>query len=201
VHWINSPPLTREALLGHVVIIDFWTYSCINCLRSLPYIRNWMAKYRESGLVVIGVHSPEFAFERDEVNLEQAVRDLKLAYPVANDSDHVLWKAFGNHYWPAHYFVDIRGHIRCHHFGEGDYEESERIIQLLLAERNGKIFHAEDVAQGLGAEAPASPSDVQSSEPTSGMSDKRVSRLRRTFMKMRPHRTRCPPGLIQIIGR
>ncbi len=162
--WINSTPLTRESLLGKVVVIDFWTYSCINCLRALPYVQNWAAKYADSGLVVIGVHSPEFAFEREESNVEQAVRDLKISYPVANDSNRVIWQAFGNHYWPAHYFIDIRGHIRAHHNGEGDYDESEKIIQRLLTERNGKMFQVEGSAVGQGIEAPAALADVKSPE-------------------------------------
>jgi cytochrome c biogenesis protein CcdA/thiol-disulfide isomerase/thioredoxin len=164
IAWINSPPLTREALLGKVVVIDFWTYSCINCLRALPYVQSWSQKYADSGLVVIGVHSPEFAFEREESNVEQAVRDLGIHYPVANDANRVIWQAFGNHYWPAHYFIDIRGHIRAHHFGEGDYDGSEKIIQRLLAERNGKMFQVEASAQGQGIEAPASLADVKSPE-------------------------------------
>jgi thiol-disulfide isomerase/thioredoxin len=164
IAWINSPPLTREALLGKVVVIDFWTYSCINCLRALPYVQSWAQKYADSGLVVIGVHSPEFAFEREESNVEQAVRDLSIHYPVANDANRVIWQAFGNHYWPAHYFVDIRGHIRAHHNGEGDYDGSEKIIQRLLAERNGKMFQVEGGTAGQGIEAPAALADVKSPE-------------------------------------
>ncbi len=164
VAWINSPPLTRESLLGKVVVIDFWTYSCINCLRSLPYVQSWAQKYGDSGLVVIGVHSPEFAFERTESNVEQAVHDFNIHYPVANDANRVIWQAFGNHYWPAHYFIDIRGHIRAHHYGEGDYDGSEKIIQRLLAERNGKLFDAGTTAVGTGIEAPAALADVKSPE-------------------------------------
>lgn len=165
IAWINSPPLTREALLGKVVVIDFWTYSCINCLRALPYVQSWAQKYADSGLVVIGVHSPEFAFEREESNVEQAVRDFNIHYPVANDANRVIWQAFGNHYWPAHYFIDIRGHIRAHHFGEGEYDQSELIIQRLLAERNGKMFQLEGSVQAQGIEAQASAAaDVKSPE-------------------------------------
>ena len=134
VSWINSTPLTREALRGKVVLIDFWTYSCINCLRSLPYIEAWSKKYKDSGLVVIGVHTPEFAFEKNPANVEKAVRDLGVTYPVAIDSQYGIWNAFGNQYWPAHYFIDASGKIRHTHFGEGEYEESERVIQQLLAE-------------------------------------------------------------------
>jgi cytochrome c biogenesis protein CcdA/thiol-disulfide isomerase/thioredoxin len=132
--WFNSPPLSREQLKGKVVVIDFWTYSCINCLRSLPYVRAWDAKYRQNGLVVIGVHAPEFAFEREPKNVAQAIKDLGIRYPVALDNDYVLWRALHNNYWPAHYFVDAQGRVRYHHFGEGDYAMSERVIRQLLAE-------------------------------------------------------------------
>jgi cytochrome c biogenesis protein CcdA/peroxiredoxin len=134
VAWINSPPLTRDSLRGKVVVIDFWTYSCINCLRALPYVEAWSAKYKDAGLVVIGVHTPEFAFEKEQSNVEKAVRDLKVTYPVAVDSDYKIWQAFNNEYWPAHYFIDGKGRIRYHHFGEGEYEQSERVIQQLLKE-------------------------------------------------------------------
>jgi thiol-disulfide isomerase/thioredoxin len=167
-HWINSAPLTRESLKGNVVLVDFWTYSCINCLRALPYVRNWAKKYSSAGLVVIGIHSPEFAFERDESNVERAVRELNIQYPVANDSEHAIWDAFANRYWPAHYFIDIRGHIRYSHFGEGDYGESELLLQRLLAERNGKIPRAEGIPQAAGVEAPASVGDIQSHETYTG---------------------------------
>ena len=132
--WINSPPLTREQLKGKVVLIDFWTYSCINCLRSIPHVRAWYDRYKDDGLVVIGVHAPEFAFERDLGNVRQAVTDLGIAYPVALDNDFALWRAFRNNYWPAHYFIDAQGRIRYHHFGEGKYEVSEQVIRQLLAE-------------------------------------------------------------------
>jgi cytochrome c biogenesis protein CcdA/thiol-disulfide isomerase/thioredoxin len=134
VAWLNSPPLTAEGLRGKVVVIDFWTYSCINCLRSIPYIKAWAEKYKDHGLVVIGVHTPEFAFERKVSNVQAAVSDLKIGYPVAVDSEYAIWRAFDNQYWPAHYFIDAQGRTRYHHFGEGDYDESERVIQQLLAE-------------------------------------------------------------------
>jgi cytochrome c biogenesis protein CcdA/thiol-disulfide isomerase/thioredoxin len=136
--WLNSPPLTREGLHGKVVLIDFWTYSCINCLRALPYVNGWYQKYKDAGLVVIGVHSPEFAFEKDVGNVQRAVRDLKVTYPVALDSNYEVWRAFDNQYWPAHYFIDAQGNIRGHHFGEGNYQESEQIIRELLAEAGAK---------------------------------------------------------------
>jgi len=138
VGWINSQPLTRNSLHGKVVLIDFWTYSCINCLRTLPYIEGWAEKYKSAGLVVIGVHTPEFAFEKDRSNVEKAVRDLKITYPVAIDSDYKIWQAFNNQYWPAQYFIDGKGRIRYHHFGEGEYDESERVIQELLRENGAQ---------------------------------------------------------------
>ncbi len=132
--WINSAPLTRASLKGKVVLVDFWTYSCINCLRALPYVRAWAEKYKDHGLVVIGVHAPEFAFERDPGNVQRAVKDLNVTYPVALDSNLAIWQAFNNEYWPAHYFIDGDGRIRAHHFGEGEYDKSEEIIQKLLKE-------------------------------------------------------------------
>ena len=137
--WLNSPPLTTDGLRGKVVLIDFWTYSCINCLRAIPYVEAWAEKYKDSGLVVIGVHTPEFAFEKDLANVKKAVQDLKLTYPVAVDSNYGIWKAFKNEYWPAHYFIDARGTIRYHHFGEGQYEESESVIRELLKEKNASL--------------------------------------------------------------
>jgi thiol-disulfide isomerase/thioredoxin len=134
--WLNSPPLNRAQLKGKVVLVDFWTYSCINCLRSLPYLRAWDAKYRGSGLVIIGVHTPEFDFEKNPANIEKALRKFGITYPVAVDSNRRIWSAFHNEYWPAHYFIDATGKVRYHHFGEGDYEVSERWIQKLLTERN-----------------------------------------------------------------
>lgn len=144
MQWLNSPPLTAEALKGKVVLVDFWTYSCIKCLRSLPYVKAWAEKYHDQGLVVIGVHAPEFAFERDVSNVTQAMKDLGITYPVAIDNNYKVWRAFNNQYWPAHYFADAKGQIRYHHFGEGDYAESERVIQQLLREAGAK-----NVAGGL----------------------------------------------------
>jgi cytochrome c biogenesis protein CcdA/thiol-disulfide isomerase/thioredoxin len=156
VAWINSGPLTLDTLKGKVVLIDFWTYSCINCLRSLPYIEAWSRKYKDSGLVVIGVHTPEFAFEKNPANVEQAVRDLGITYPVAIDSRYAIWNAFGNQYWPAHYLIDATGKIRHHHFGEGDYDESEQMIQNLLAESSAKPIPTGYVrVRADGVEAPS----------------------------------------------
>ncbi|RUP00323.1 cytochrome c biogenesis protein DipZ [Hyphomicrobium sp.] len=138
VAWLNSKPLTREELKGKVVLIDFWTYSCINCLRALPYVEAWAKKYQNEGLVVIGVHAPEFAFEKNIANVKTAVADLGITYPVAIDNNYAIWRAFNNEYWPAHYFIDANGDIRHHHFGEGKYDVSERVIQKLLAEAGNK---------------------------------------------------------------
>jgi thiol-disulfide isomerase/thioredoxin len=134
VQWLNSPPLTPEALKGKVVVVDFWTYSCINCLRAIPYVRAWYEKYKDEGLVVIGVHTPEFAFEKNIDNVKKAVADLKIDFPVAVDNDYAIWRAFKNMYWPADYFIDDQGRIRDHTFGEGDYAGSEHTIQRLLEE-------------------------------------------------------------------
>jgi len=164
VTWLNSPPLTRDELRGKVVLIDFWTYSCINCLRTLPYIRAWAERYKDSGLVVIGVHTPEFAFEKDLDNVRRAVSELHITYPVALDNDYKIWKAFSNSYWPADYLVDGTGRIRHHHFGEGKYDESEQQIQALLKERNGQLATTGLVkVAATGAEA-APDTDVQSPE-------------------------------------
>lgn len=134
--WLNSPPLTPQSLLGKVVLIDFWTYSCINCIRTLPYIKAWDDKYRDKGLVIIGVHSPEFGFEKIPENVQRAVAEFNLRYPVALDNNFAIWNAFHNHYWPAHYLFDAQGKLRDEHFGEGDYEGTEKMIQSLLAEAN-----------------------------------------------------------------
>ncbi|MYM74250.1 redoxin domain-containing protein [Duganella sp. FT134W] len=138
VEWLNSKPLTAAQLKGKVVLVDFWTYSCINCLRSLPYTKAWAEKYRDQGLVVIGVHAPEFAFERNVGNVRKAVKDQGITFPVAIDNDYAIWRAFGNQYWPAHYFIDAQGRIRHHHFGEGEYAQSEQVIQKLLEEAGRK---------------------------------------------------------------
>jgi thiol-disulfide isomerase/thioredoxin len=132
--WLNSPPLTAQALRGKVVLVDFWTYTCINWRRTLPYLRAWHEKYRNQGLVVIGVHAPEFSFEKNPANIRWAVQDMRIDYPVAVDSEHAIWRAFRNQYWPALYFVDAQGRVRHRQFGEGSYEQSEMIIQALLAE-------------------------------------------------------------------
>jgi thiol-disulfide isomerase/thioredoxin len=132
--WLNSPPLTAEGLRGKVVLVDFWTYTCINWLRSLPYVRAWADRYRDRGLVVIGVHTPEFAFERDLENVRRALGDLRVGYPIAVDNEYAIWRGFGNHYWPAVYVLDAEGRVRFRHFGEGEYEQSEQAIRRLLAQ-------------------------------------------------------------------
>jgi cytochrome c biogenesis protein CcdA/thiol-disulfide isomerase/thioredoxin len=163
--WLNSPPLTDEALKGKVVLVDFWTYSCINCLRAIPYVRAWAEKYKDKGLVVIGIHAPEFAFERNIDNVKKAVANLGITYPVAVDNDYALWQAFHNQYWPAHYFIDAKGNIRHHHFGEGDYAESEQVIQQLLTEAGQSGVTPGLVAvHATGAEAAAGEDEAQSPE-------------------------------------
>ncbi|HVT49967.1 MAG TPA: cytochrome c biogenesis protein DipZ [Dongiaceae bacterium] len=168
--WFNSDALDAAKLKGKVVVIDFWTYSCINCLRSLPYVKAWADKYKDQGLVVIGVHSPEFAFERDQGNVQTAIKDLGVTYPVAIDNDYNIWRAFSNQYWPAHYFFDANGKLRYHHFGEGEYEQSELVIQGLLAERNGKPASSDLVkVSATGEQAASDTADVQSPETYIGM--------------------------------
>jgi thiol-disulfide isomerase/thioredoxin len=163
--WLNSPPLTAAALRGKVVLIDFWTYTCINWLRTLPYVRAWDEKYRNQGLVVIGVHAPEFAFEKDLNNVRRAVKDMRIDYPVAVDSDHVIWRAFNNQYWPALYFIDAQGRARHHHFGEGAYEQSEMIIQELLREAGvGGVSREPVSVDARGIEAAADWSNLKSPE-------------------------------------
>jgi thiol-disulfide isomerase/thioredoxin len=164
VAWLNSPPLSNKALRGKVVLVNFWTYSCINSLRELPYMKAWAAKYKDAGLVVIGVHAPEFGFEKDPANVKNAVADLKVAYPIPIDSNHSIWQAFRNEYWPADYLVDARGRIRYHHFGEGEYEKSEHVIQTLLKENGATGLDESTVRIAAdGAEAPPS-EDVRSGE-------------------------------------
>jgi thiol-disulfide isomerase/thioredoxin len=144
--WLNSPPLAAADLYGKVVLVDFWTYTCINWLRTLTYVRAWAERYRDLGLVVIGVHTPEFPFERDLDNVRQAAKDMRVGYPIALDSNYAVWRAFSNRYWPAVYIADAQGRIRYHHFGEGEYDESERVIQRLLRDAGAADIGAELVA-------------------------------------------------------
>jgi thiol-disulfide isomerase/thioredoxin len=168
VDWLNSPPLRSKSLRGKVLLVNFWTYSCINSLRELPYMKAWAAKYRDAGLVVLGVHSPEFGFEKNKTNVTAAVSDLKIAYPVAIDSNRSIWQSFRNEYWPADYFIDAKGRIRYHHFGEGEYIKSERVIQTLLREAGASGL--DDSTVEIAAEgAEAAPSgDVRSPETYAG---------------------------------
>jgi thiol-disulfide isomerase/thioredoxin len=167
--WLNSPPLTPAGLRGKVVLAGFWTYTCINWLRQLPYLRAWAGKYAGHGLVVIGAHTPEFGFEHNPDNVRRAVEDMKIGYPVALDSDYAVWTAFDNHYWPALYFADAQGNIRHHHFGEGEYAQSEMIIQQLLAEAGADGFGTEMVSvDPRGLEAAADWADLRSPENYTG---------------------------------
>ncbi|MBK1838462.1 cytochrome c biogenesis protein DipZ [Azospirillum sp. YIM B02556] len=169
--WLNSKPLTTEELRGKVVLIDFWTYSCINCIRTLPYLRAWAEKYRDQGLVVVGVHAPEFAFEKRIGNVQKALGDFAITYPVAIDNDFRIWRAFGNSYWPAFYVADATGRIRHHQFGEGGYGQTERVIQDLLAEAAAGLDAGARAGDGglvspagQGAQAPAELGEVRSGE-------------------------------------
>jgi thiol-disulfide isomerase/thioredoxin len=163
--WINASPLAPTGLRGKVVLVEFWTYTCINWLRAHPYVRAWHAKYRDRGLQVLGVHTPEFSFEKDVENVRRAVQDMRIDYPIAVDSDYAVWRAFKNHYWPAFYFVDAQGRIRHHQFGEGAYEQSEMIIQRLLAEAGASGIDRELASvNGQGAEVAPDWANLRSPE-------------------------------------
>jgi thiol-disulfide isomerase/thioredoxin len=167
--WLNSPPLTAAGLRGKVVLVNFCTYTCINWLRQLPYVRAWAGKYAGQGLVVIGVHTPEFAFEHDAGNVRRALADMRVTYPVATDNDYAVWSAFDNNYWPALYFADARGQIRHHHFGEGEYQQSEMVIQDLLADAGSAgVSHDLLSPDAAGIEAPADWATLRSSENYTG---------------------------------
>ena len=166
--WLNSAPLTERELRGNVVLVNFWTYTCINWLRQLPYVRAWAEKYFRLGLVVIGVHTPEFSFEHDGDNVRQAVQDMRVGYPVAIDSDYAVWRAFSNNYWPTLYFADAQGRIRHHHFGEGEYQRSEMIIQQLLVEAGFGTRHDVVTVDPHGVEAPADWATLRSPENYTG---------------------------------
>lgn len=164
--WLNSPPLTNEMLRGKVVLVDFWTYSCINCLRTIPYLKAWDEKYRAQGLVIIGVHAPEFAFEKEVNNVSKAIADLGINYPVAIDNQYAIWNAFKNEYWPAHYLIDAQGHIRHQHFGEGAYQETEEMIQTLLKESHQGLALNERFVQVAGVGATAAAANIHKSPET-----------------------------------
>jgi thiol-disulfide isomerase/thioredoxin len=163
--WLNTEPLTAAGLRGKVVLIDFWTYTCINWLRTLPYVRAWAEKYRDQGLVVIGVHTPEFPFEHDVDNVRRAVQVMRLPYPIVIDNDYAIWRGFNNHYWPAVYLVDAQGRVRHHQFGEGAYEQAERFIQQLLAEAGAAGVGKDLVSvESRGVETAADWADLKSEE-------------------------------------
>jgi thiol-disulfide isomerase/thioredoxin len=163
--WLNSAPLSPPGLRGKVVLVEFWTYTCINWLRAHPYVRAWADKYRDQGLVVIGVHSPEFEFEKNVVNVRRAVKDMAIGYPVAVDSDHEIWRAFRNQAWPAFYFIDAQGRMRHRHYGEGQYDQSERVLQQLLVEAGSANVSRELAAvTGRGLEAAADWDSLKSGE-------------------------------------
>jgi thiol-disulfide isomerase/thioredoxin len=176
--WINSPPLTAESLRGRVVLVQFWTYSCLYWIRTLPHVRAWAQKYRDDGLVVVGVHAPEFDFEKELANTRWAAENFGVDYPVAVDNDYAIWNAFGNQYWPALYLMDSRGRVRHRHFGEGDYEQSERMIQKLLAESGARDLPHDLVSVvGHGVEAAGDRPNLRSPETYVGSerSENRVS--------------------------
>jgi thiol-disulfide isomerase/thioredoxin len=165
VEWLNSKPLTASDLRGKVVLIDFWTYSCINCIRTVPYVRAWAEKYRDQGLIVIGVHAPEFAFEKKIDNVRKAVEDFGIRYPVAVDNDFRIWRAFENSYWPAHYLIDAKGQLRYHHFGEGNYAQTEKAIQDLIREAGNKMAADSTVSPNTeGAEMAPDLRNIRSGE-------------------------------------
>ena len=165
IGWLNSVPLNRKSLRGKVALVNFWTYTCINSLRPMPYVRSWTAKYNDAGFVVVGVHTPEFSFEHEPTNVQNAMRNLNVTFPVAIDSNYRIWRSFNNQYWPAQYLVDAKGRIRYHHFGEGDYGDIERVIQELLKE-NGATALASDTTSvsAVGIEAAPDWTDGRSPE-------------------------------------
>jgi cytochrome c biogenesis protein CcdA/thiol-disulfide isomerase/thioredoxin len=195
--WLNSPPLTPEALRGKVVMVDFWTYSCINCLRALPFVESWYEKYKDHGLVVIGVHAPEFAFEKDPNNVRRAVADLKVTYPVALDNDYAIWQAFNNQYWPAHYFIDATGRIRGHHFGEGNYDESEQTLRKLLTDAGQTDLPPPGMgsAKAVGVQAP--PDEAHDQSPETYVGYRRAENFASPggFSQDQPHRYSAPTAL------
>jgi thiol-disulfide isomerase/thioredoxin len=162
--WLNSDPLTNESLRGKVVLVNIWTYTCINSLRELPYMKGWDVKYREAGLVVLGVHSPEFSFEKEIENVERAIREQGIRYPVAVDSNFGIWRVFDNHYWPADYYIDGKGRIRYRHFGEGDYEECERVIRELLIENGANLPDQSTITNAADGIQAAPSGDIGSPE-------------------------------------
>jgi len=193
--WLNSPPLTPQSLRGKVVLVDFWTLTCVNWLRTLPYVRAWAAKYRDKGLVVIGVHTPEFSLEHDIANVRSSTQAMRVDYPVAIDNDYGVWRAFKNNYWPAVYLSDAQGRIRYHHYGEEAYEETERVIQQLLREAGVPGVPSDLVAvTPRGTEVAADWSDVKSGESYVG-SEKRENFASPGGVAGKPHAYTAPPRL------
>jgi thiol-disulfide isomerase/thioredoxin len=194
--WLNSPPLTPAGLRGKVVLVSFWTYTCINWLRQLPYLRAWAGKYAGHGLVVVGVHTPEFGFERDVDNIRRAVADMAIEYPVAIDSDYAVWTAFDNDYWPALYFADAEGKIRHHQFGEGEYQRSEMIIQRLLAGAGSDGIARDLVSPDApGIEAPADWASLRTPETYTGYERAENFASPGGAVPNRPHVYAAPPAL------
>jgi thiol-disulfide isomerase/thioredoxin len=194
--WLNSPPLTPAGLRGKVVLVSFWTYTCINWLRQLPYLRAWAGKYAGHGLVVVGVHTPEFGFERDVDNIRRAVADMAIEYPVAIDSDYAVWTAFDNDYWPALYFADADGKIRHHQFGEGEYQRSEMIIQRLLAGAGSDGIARDLVSPDApGIEAPADWASLRTPETYTGYERAENFASPGGAVPNRPHVYAAPPAL------
>jgi hypothetical protein len=196
VGWLNSPPLTPAGLRGKVVLADFWTYTCINWLRTLGHVRAWWDRYREHGLVVVGVHTPEFPFEREEGNVRRAVAAMGITYPVGLDPDYAVWQAFSNHYWPAVYIADAEGGIRYHHFGEEAYGETERVIQRLLRDA-GRDDIADDVVSIVprGIEAQADWEHLESPETYLGHAQGRNLAVRRDVRPGVRHHYAVPDAL------
>jgi len=194
--WLNSKPLKRADLRGKVVVLDFWTYSCINCLRALPYINAWYQHYKDSGLVIIGVHSPEFPFEKEAANVRMAVEKFGIRYPVVLDNDMAIWNAFGNRFWPAHYFIDAQGKIRGHHYGEGKYARSERTIRELLTEAGVKnLPDPLDDAAGEGVSAAADAAHVASPETYVGFERAENFQSPGSFARNAVKNYQVPPSL------
>ena len=202
--WLNSPPLTAAGLAGKVVVVNFWTYTCINWLRQLPYVRAWAGTYGSQGLAVIGVHTPEFPFEHSTGNVERAAQDMRVSYPVAFDDGYAVWDAFSNHYWPALYIADTHGRIRHHHFGEGEYQRSEMVIQQLLAEaRSGgsgrdlgpPVASTEAAASASGTEAAADWATLASPENYTGYGRTENFASPGGMARGRPHVYQIPPRL------
>jgi thiol-disulfide isomerase/thioredoxin len=195
--WINSQPIVGPDLHGKVVLIDFWTYTCINWRRTVPYLRSWVARYAPSGMVLIGVHSPEFAFERSLDNVRQAAQQIGISYPIAVDTDFAIWNAFGNRYWPALYIFDAQGRLRHQEFGEEGYEDAERMIRQLLAEAGRRDIDAHPAhLDARGAEAPADWQDLGSSETYLGTERTEGFASPGGIVAGAPHRYAFPSGLV-----